>query len=332
MYPNPKGLSKHISCPWSIWLIYLLACMHLEITSLATMVPGSNGTSNGNGASAHLQRLEEAERRKREMEQKRAAAAAGGLPPSRSMSSASAGGNASGNRGGRGSAGRSSRERSQRRNGTYILLLVTTLTATIGLNVAHHTITGGGAAQVSVRAAENFLAKHFNTAMDVLETEVHQLENHLGHVWHGDDEGSDKETAYDKAVRHGIDGDDEDAAGGMKPWLNKGGDRRVEVGDDVNAKDERETTSNHIGGGHTLGGLSCAKHGGPSDEVAAEMVYWSDIPSDSQFVSPFKTKGETKYMTFEPDGGEFFLTFAEPFIHGQCRHKQGCNVLVLMRF
>ena len=106
----------------------------------------------------------------------------------------------------------------------------------------------------------------------------------------------------------------------------------MEVGDDVNAKDERETTSNHIGGGHTLGGLSCAKHGGPSDEVAAEMVYWSDIPSDSQFVSPFKTKGETKYMTFEPDGGEFFLTFAEPFIHGQCRHKQGCNVLVLMRF
>lgn len=270
------------------------------------MGPASNGTSNGNGASAHLQRLEEAERRKREMEQKRAAAAAGGLPPSRSMSSASAD-NASGNRGGRGSAGRSSRERSQRRNGTYILLLVTTLTATIGLNVAHHTITGGGAAQVSVRAAENFLAKHFNTAMDVLETEVHQLENHLGHVWHGDDEGSDKETAYDKAVRHGIDGDYEDAAGGMKPWLNKGGDRRVEVGDDVNAKDERETTSNHIGGGHTLGGLSCAKHGGPSDEVAAEMVYWSDIPSDSQFVSPFKTKGETKYMTFEPDGGEIFL-------------------------
>ena len=244
------------------------------------------------------------------MEQKRAAAAAaaGGLPPSRSMSSASAGGNASGSRGGRGAAGgRSSRERSQRRNGTYILLLVTTLTATIGLNVAHHTIPGGGAAQVSVRAAEIFLAKHFNTAMDVLETEVHQLENHLGHVWHGDDEDNGKETAYDKAVRGGGDGDDEDAAGGMKPWLNKDGDRRVEVGDDENTKDERETTSNHIGDGHTLGGLSCDKHGGPSDEVAAEMVYWSDIPSDSQFVSPFKKEGETKYMTFEPDGGEFLV-------------------------
>lgn len=35
------------------------------------------------------------------------------------------------------------------------------------------------------------------------------------------------------------------------------------------------------------------------------MVYWSDIPSDSKFVSPFKpNKIETiKYMTFEADGG-----------------------------
>lgn len=268
------------------------------------MGPAGNGTSSGNGASAHLQRLEEAERRKREIEQKRAAsaAAAGLLPPSRSMSSAS-GGNASSNRGG----GRSSRERSQRRNGTYILLLSTTLTATIGLNVAHHTITDGGTAQVSVRAAETFLAKHFNTAMDVLETEVHELENHLGHVWYGNDEGNGKETAYDKAVKHGGGEDDEDAAGGMKPWLNKGGESRVEMEDDVNPKDERETASNNIGDVHTLGGLSCAKHGGPSDEIAAEMVYWSDIPSDNIFVSPFLNKeGKTKYMTFEPDGGELF--------------------------
>ena len=109
----------------------------------------SNGSSK-----AHLERLEEAERRKLEMEQKRA-------PPPRSASVASGSASASGNRGG----SRPSRERSQRRNGTYILLLVTTLTATVGLNVAHHTITGGGAAQVSVRAAEAFLARHFNTAM-----------------------------------------------------------------------------------------------------------------------------------------------------------------------
>jgi hypothetical protein len=278
------------------------------------MAPASNGTSS-NGASAHLQRLEEAERRKREMEQKRAAAAATGAgrgvppqaPPSRSASASAS----TDNRGAYSApAARSSRERSQRRNGTYTLLLVTTLTATVGLNVAHHTITGGGATLVSARAAEDFLAKHFNTAMDVIETEVHQLENHLGHVWHG------------RTVRHGggaatVDGDNSGAAGGMKPWLNNGGrevadsasaatttdnDGRLKVGNDINTKDG---SMSNRGEGHTstLGGLSCAKHGGPSDEVAAEMVYWSDIPIDSNFVSPFKKEGETRYMTFEPDGG-----------------------------
>lgn len=67
-----------------------------------------------------------------------------------------------------------------------------------------------------------------------------------------------------------------------------------------------------------LKGLSCKDHGGPIDQAAAdEMVYWSDIPSDAQFISPFhvskqnnNNKGSTKneqqqrlYMTFEPDGG-----------------------------
>eukprot|EP00586_Coscinodiscus_wailesii_P017298 CAMPEP_0172491018 /NCGR_PEP_ID=MMETSP1066-20121228/21672_1 /TAXON_ID=671091 /ORGANISM="Coscinodiscus wailesii, Strain CCMP2513" /LENGTH=643 /DNA_ID=CAMNT_0013259805 /DNA_START=121 /DNA_END=2052 /DNA_ORIENTATION=- len=54
---------------------------------------------------------------------------------------------------------------------------------------------------------------------------------------------------------------------------------------------------------HNLAGLSCAKYGGPSDEAASEMVYWSDIPGDSEFTSPFYNDGEEKYMTFEPDGG-----------------------------
>ena len=57
---------------------------------------------------------------------------------------------------------------------------------------------------------------------------------------------------------------------------------------------------------HNLGGLSCAAYGGPSDEIAAEMVYWRDIPQDSDYMSPFKHKkkdGPVQYMTFEPDGG-----------------------------
>jgi hypothetical protein len=47
-------------------------------------------------------------------------------------------------------------------------------------------------------------------------------------------------------------------------------------------------------------GLSCAKYGGPADEVASEMVYWKDIPSDANFLSPFhKTGPDVKYLTFE---------------------------------
>jgi len=57
---------------------------------------------------------------------------------------------------------------------------------------------------------------------------------------------------------------------------------------------------------HKVAGLSCAKYGGPSDEIAAEMVYWKDIPKDSAYVSPFREYGpEKKYLTFEPDEGGF---------------------------
>jgi hypothetical protein len=59
-------------------------------------------------------------------------------------------------------------------------------------------------------------------------------------------------------------------------------------------------------GDPVLSYLSCDKYGGPPNEYAQEMVYWSDIPSDAAFVSPFHTmtqESERKYMTFEPDGG-----------------------------
>jgi hypothetical protein len=54
-------------------------------------------------------------------------------------------------------------------------------------------------------------------------------------------------------------------------------------------------TSQNLG----VAGLSCKAYGGPSDEDAAEMVYWQDIPVDASFVSPFKSK-EQQYLTFEP--------------------------------
>ena len=52
---------------------------------------------------------------------------------------------------------------------------------------------------------------------------------------------------------------------------------------------------------HKLAGLDCSSYGGPSNEIAKEMVYWSDIPSDNLHVSPFYDS--QKFMTFEPDQG-----------------------------
>lgn len=69
--------------------------------------------------------------------------------------------------------------------------------------------------------------------------------------------------------------------------------------------DDQSNTGGGDGrGGHQVAGLNCDRYGGPSEEIAAEMVYWRDIPSDSDFVSPFAKYGpEKKYLTFEPDEG-----------------------------
>ena len=75
--------------------------------------------------------------------------------------------------------------------------------------------------------------------------------------------------------------------------------------EDEEIKEEEEVSSNIEPINRTpskLGGLTCEKWGGPSGESAAEMVYWSDIPSDQDFISPFRAKlgQHKKYMTFEP--------------------------------
>jgi hypothetical protein len=54
-------------------------------------------------------------------------------------------------------------------------------------------------------------------------------------------------------------------------------------------------------GVHKLAGLDCSPYGGPSNDIAQEMVYWEDIPSDSKYQSKFKKPGQ--YMTFESDHG-----------------------------
>jgi hypothetical protein len=50
--------------------------------------------------------------------------------------------------------------------------------------------------------------------------------------------------------------------------------------------------------------LNCDAHNGPANDLAAEMVYWSEIPSDASFVSPFKGS-QKQYLTFEPDNAGF---------------------------
>lgn len=68
-----------------------------------------------------------------------------------------------------------------------------------------------------------------------------------------------------------------------------------------------------------LSGLNCDAFGGPPREKAQEMVYWSDIPSDSQYVSPFHEKRgqHRRYLTFEPgkDALLFVLFLSLPGRH-----------------
>ena len=71
----------------------------------------------------------------------------------------------------------------------------------------------------------------------------------------------------------------------------------------ANDQNDSRTESPTIAG-RKLAGLSCKLHGGPSDGIAAEMIYWRDIPRDSTYESPFAKFGPNpKYITFEPDSG-----------------------------
>lgn len=55
-------------------------------------------------------------------------------------------------------------------------------------------------------------------------------------------------------------------------------------------------------GQHKLAGLRCKeKYGGPEDEYAEqEMTFWSDIPTDASYKSPFLDESTERFLTFEP--------------------------------
>jgi hypothetical protein len=67
------------------------------------------------------------------------------------------------------------------------------------------------------------------------------------------------------------------------------------------------TSRREEGGGprHKLAGLRCAEeYGGPDDAYAeTEMAFWSDIPSDACYKSPFMDDDVERYLAFEPDHG-----------------------------
>jgi hypothetical protein len=68
-------------------------------------------------------------------------------------------------------------------------------------------------------------------------------------------------------------------------------------------------------GGHNLAGLYCEAYGGPPQQEAEEMVYWEDIPSDNKWISPFKQSSITQYLTFEPDGGGWYVVLVGITFH-----------------
>lgn len=70
----------------------------------------------------------------------------------------------------------------------------------------------------------------------------------------------------------------------------------------ANVKSGDSVNNDSSGEQHKLAGLKCQeKYGGPADDYAEkEMVFWSDIPSDSSYKSPFMHSEEEKFLTFEP--------------------------------
>ena len=83
---------------------------------------------------------------------------------------------------------------------------------------------------------------------------------------------------------------------------------------------------------HYLAGLSCERFGGPSDEDAAEMIFWEDIPSDSLHVSPFQDPNRKQYLTFEADHGAYhwvvsFLPLLIIVEHGRRNYERACTLI-----
>ncbi|KAI2513334.1 GDP-fucose protein O-fucosyltransferase [Fragilaria crotonensis] len=127
-----------------------------------------------------------------------------------------------------------------------------------------------------------------------------------------DEEENGNEAESEKENGNKAEGEEENGNGYKTEVEEVKGDEakgEEEIGDEAEAEEkEGETNETGVQNGdtnqHKVAGLNCDAYGGPSEKDAAEMVYWQDIPSDANYVSPLKAAGpEVKYLTFEPDEG-----------------------------
>ena len=160
------------------------------------------------------------------------------------------------------------------KDAAFVFLVGTCLICTVTFNLLHLVMTDGAAHSASLRAADRFLRHHFQTSMH----------ENSGNGDGGDGDG-DRGAAAPASTKE-TSGREE----------SKAEEKKVESGPPSNEGGNDDEVQ------HRIGSLACEKYGGPSNDVAEEMIYWSDIPSDSAYASPFKKEGEVKYMTFEPDG------------------------------
>ncbi len=97
------------------------------------------------------------------------------------------------------------------------------------------------------------------------------------------------------------DDDAEHAVPGAAAQIQEGQQQQKQPGVEEEDFDYREQDLDK----HYLAGLSCERFGGPSDEDAAEMIFWEDIPYDSLHISPFQDPNRKQYLTFEADHGAY---------------------------
>jgi len=173
-----------------------------------------------------------------------------------------------------GSSGRSSPS-TNASSKTYLLFLATCIFVSMTGNILHHRIADPH--NIHKHAMMSFEQRHLGLA----HKEAH-------------DEKKRKKAELEKELIAALKKvEAEKAAGG-------GGTDGSSIAEERLLEEEERMREN-------LAGLNCEDHGGPLDMLeAGEMVYWRDVPSDAEFVSPIKKNdGKKRYLTFEPDGGGF---------------------------